>query len=101
MHLSDLAGLRRYLTVKHHIPGRIRLLFSPALVSRPEVRELAAAHSELPPGVFSVRVNVLALSVIIEYDPERIAPTLLDELLTADDDRVVAVLRELSDTLTA
>ncbi|SMP77148.1 HMA2 domain-containing protein [Desulfonatronum lacustre] len=99
MHLSDLASLRRYLTIKHHIPGRIRLLFNPVLVSRPEVRELMATHSELPPGVFSVRVNALALSLVIEYDSERIAPALLDELVTAGDDRVVEVLRELGERL--
>lgn len=100
MHLSDLAGLRRYLTIKHHIPGRIRLLFNPALAARPEVRKLAAAHSELPPGVLSVRVNALALSVVMEYDPERISPDLLNDLISADEERVVAVLRELSDKLT-
>lgn len=100
MHLSDLATLRRYLTIKHHIPGRIRLFFNPVLVSRPEVRELMATHSELPPGVFSVRVNALALSLVIEYDSERIAPALLDELVTADDDRVVEILRKLHDGLT-
>ncbi|PTN33300.1 HMA2 domain-containing protein [Desulfonatronum sp. SC1] len=100
MQLSDLAGLRHYLTIKHHIPGRIRLFFSPALVSRPEVRELTASHSELPPGVLSVRVNVMALSVIIEYDPERVAPALLNELFTGNEDRVVDVLRELHERLT-
>ena len=101
MHLSDLAGLRRYLTIKHHIPGRIRLLFHPALIARPEVRELTKAHSELPPGILSVRVNALALSVVIEYDPGRIAPALLNDLISADEERVVAVLHELNEKLTS
>lgn len=101
MHLSDLAGLRHYLTIKHHIPGRIRLVFNPALITRPEVRELASAHSELPPGVFSVRVNALALSVIIEYDPGRIDPSLLNDLITADEERMIEVLRKFRDDLSA
>ncbi len=100
MNLHDIARLRRYLKVKHHIPGRIRILFNPALVVRPEVREIMATHSELPPGVRNVRVNALALSVIIEYDPRRIPPHLLDELVVADEQRVVAVLQELHDGMT-
>lgn len=99
MHLIDIARLRRYLTVKHHIPGRIRVLFHPALIGMPEVKELVNSHSELPPGVHCVRVNALALSVVIEYDAQRIAPVLLEELITGDDQRVMEVLVELGENL--
>ncbi|WP_045221288.1 HMA2 domain-containing protein [Desulfonatronum thioautotrophicum] len=99
MQLNDIARLRDYLTVKHHIPGRLRVLFHPALINRPEVKELVSNHSELPPGVTSVRVNALAMSVVIEYDPRRIPPDLLEELVHADEQRVVEVLRELGEKL--
>ena len=99
MHLNDIARLRRYLTVRHHIPGRIRILFHPALLGMPEVQELVNSHSELPPGVHCVRVNALALSVVIEYDAQRIAPVLFEELITGDDERVMEILAGLGDNL--
>lgn len=44
----------------------------------------------MPPGVRSARLNVMARSVIIEYDASRIAPALVEELLSAKDDRRAA-----------
>ncbi|GAB6057538.1 HMA2 domain-containing protein [Desulfonatronum parangueonense] len=99
MNFHDLAALRRYLTVKHHIPGRIRVTFDPALAFRPEIRKLAQERPDIPEGVTNVRVNILATSVIIEYDPGRIKPRLLDDLINADDKKAADILRELHDAL--
>ncbi|SDB61609.1 hypothetical protein SAMN05660653_03215 [Desulfonatronum thiosulfatophilum] len=100
MNIRDLAALRHYLTVKHHIPGRIRVIFDPALAFRPEVRELMQTRPEMPEGVTNVRVNALAMSVIIEYDAKRINPRLLDDLIAADSDAQAAdILQELNDSL--
>ncbi len=81
-----IARLRRALTVKHHIPGRIRVSFDESLLKHPETKRFMQMKHELPPGVKSVRVNPLACSVVMEYDTRSISPGLLDELMTVDDD---------------
>lgn len=100
MNMHTLARLRRYLQVKHHIPGRIRVVYDQRLAAAPEVRELVRNHGELPPGVRGVRLNLLAMSVVIEYDPARIQPGLLEELATtACDDRAARIVQELDEAL--
>ncbi|MGE4555754.1 MAG: HMA2 domain-containing protein [Desulfovibrionaceae bacterium] len=88
------------MTVKHHIPGRIRLKFNPAVTKHPEVKKLMNGNHELPAGVESYRINPMALSLIIEYDAERIDPDLLEELAaTRNDERASAIVEELYQTL--
>lgn len=62
----------------------------------PQVRELMDSGRDLPPGVKDVRLNVLARSVVVEYDAEAVPPALLEDLVRADDDgRAAQLLREL------
>jgi len=95
MNFNALAKLRRYLEVRHHVPGRIRIVFRPAIADEPLVRELMGNGADLPPGVRSARVNVLARSVVIEYDAHAIPPAMLEDLVNADDERAARLLREL------
>jgi len=100
MDFHTLASLRRHLTVKHHIPGRIRLVFSPTLPAVPEIQAVLQSRGSLPAGVSGMRINAPARSVVIEYDPKRIAPELLEELAaTRDDERAAHIVRELSEAL--
>ncbi|MBG0774902.1 MAG: hypothetical protein H0S85_00515 [Desulfovibrionaceae bacterium] len=92
MDFHVLAGLRRYLSVKHHLPGRIRIKFDAAITRDPEALRLAQSNGELPPAVLGVRRNMLARSVVIEYDSEIIDPELLEELATTQDDARAAEL---------
>jgi len=70
----------RYLKVKHHVNGRIRVKASwngaKKLVAMEE-GELERIITSIP-GIKEYRVNPKALSVIIEYDPD-ILPFLLWE----------------------
>lgn len=100
MDFHTLAALRRHLTVKHHIPGRIRVAFNASLLAVPGVQSALHFQGPPPPGVSEVRVNAMARSVVIEYDPKRISPDLLEELAaTRDDDRAARIVRELSEVL--
>ena len=96
--LPDLApffALRRFISIAHHVPGRIRL----------KVDLKAVAHlPQVDPGPFvdlvgrvrgvkATRVNAAALSVVVEYDPALIAPPLWPRLLS---DPPVEVERILS-----
>jgi hypothetical protein len=100
MDFHTLAAMRRHVRVKHHIPGRIRVVFDPSLLTVPEIQVALQSQGSLPSGVFSVRVNPIARSVVIEYDPIRIDPGQLEELaVTQDDGRAAQIVRELSESL--
>lgn len=88
MDLQLLMDCREYLSVAHHVPGRIRLRFSLGVLSDPRAMDLLASARDtvLPAAVRSVRVNPPARSVVIEYNTAVIAPDLLEEVLTTRDE---------------
>jgi len=85
MHLSTLMSLRDHLCVQHHVPGRIRIKFAPALLADPRARALKDRASGLPGFVRNVRVNVFTRDIVIEYDPKAVVPETLHEALTTGD----------------
>ncbi len=101
MDLSLLMDCRDYLSVAHHIPGRLRLRFSLAVLADPRAMDLLASARAacLPPALRGVRVNAPARSVVIEYDPAVIAPDLLEEALTTQDKGRFRILAEQLKTL--
>lgn len=102
MNFGELVALRDCLDVAHHVPGRIRIRFSLALLARPEAKKLMdlSDNGRCVPGFRGMRLNAAARSVVIEYDPAVIAPQKLEEVLTTNDqDRLcglVAEFRELA-----
>lgn len=93
---APLKALRHHLDIAHHVRGRIRLRLTPAgvLLLAPGLGAKLADHAAVTPGIRSVRVNAAALSVVIEYAPEIIAPELWDDLIAAPDaefDRLVGL----------
>ena len=82
---TDFLELRSLITVAHHIPGRIRLKFSPDILSHPAAPFLKdlATNGEvqgklMDKGFISATPNLMARSLVIEYDTGRIAPDILD-----------------------
>jgi hypothetical protein len=73
---EELCGYLNRVHIAHHIRGRIRL----RLTSHP--KELSSADGQTAeqlqtllaqaPGIRSVRINLLARSCLIEYDPKAI-----------------------------
>lgn len=92
--LTPFLHLRRYITIVHHVPGRIRLKLSlTALAHLPKVDpapfvDLVARVK----GVKETRVNKSALSVVVEYDPQAIPAPLWERLLKAEPEEVTAIL---------
>jgi hypothetical protein len=84
---APLKALRHHLAIAHHVRGRVRLRLTPAgvLAVAPDLAARLADPAALPPGIRSVRVNVAALSVVIEYAPSLIAPELWGDLIAAPD----------------
>lgn len=102
MNLGDIVALRDCLDVAHHVPGRIRIRFSLALLARPEAKKLMdlSDNGRCVPGFRGMRLNAPARSVVIEYDPTVIQPQKLEEALTTRDRNrlagLVAEFRELA-----
>lgn len=71
---EQLCGYLNRVTIAHHIRGRIRLRLTsyPKELPPPDGRttEQFQILVEQAPGVRSVRINLLARSCLIEYDPQ-------------------------------
>ena len=71
-----------YLQVAHHVPGRIRIKASwsaaPKLAGVHEA-DLARIIAGVP-GILDYRINRKALSLVIRYDPNTLAPALWEEI---------------------
>lgn len=88
MNLDDLLQLRPLLHVAHHVPGRLRLKFDPAIQKNQSViSHLSSLMKSLPDtGLYHIRLNPFARSLVLEYDAARIAYADLQEFLTSKDE---------------
>lgn len=77
--IQTLLDIVPHLEIAHHIPGRIRLRISFSGIESLQGVDLGNHVNQIP-GILSVRVNALALSAIVEYDPERLDPGLWEAL---------------------
>ncbi|WP_319581959.1 HMA2 domain-containing protein [uncultured Pseudodesulfovibrio sp.] len=102
MDFATIATLRKYLSIKHSLPGRIRIKFSLGIMKDPEAMKLAQSPPDMPDAVKDTSVNIFARTLLIQYDADRIPPALLEELIsTPDDDRAAEIVRELHEILFA
>lgn len=95
--LALLLPLRQYLTIVHLVRGRIRLRMSMAGVraAAPGTFDLLQKQAVAVPAIRSLRVNPAALSVTIEFDPERVPPAWWPSLLQADDEEARRLLAQI------
>ena len=77
--VRTLLDIVPHLEIAHHIPGRIRLRISFSGIGSLQGVDLGDQVNQIP-GILSVRVNALALSAVVEYDPERLDPGLWEAL---------------------
>ncbi|MCT4535918.1 HMA2 domain-containing protein [Halodesulfovibrio sp.] len=95
MDFATVAKLRKYLSVKHHIPGRIRILFDKSIMTDPEALKLVkTAPKTLPEAVKKTKLNIFAKTLVIEYDSKRVPPKLLEELINAPSDKAASAIVE-------
>jgi len=91
-----LHALRPHLAVVHHIPGRLRVQLRSGMEAARALGRVAPAGVEslarILPGMRSARINAMAGSLVLEYDPGRLVPEVLDAFF-----RVVS--REEADSL--
>lgn len=92
MTAQDLLAVREYITVAHHVPGRVRLKFNPAIRSHPAFAAVKNGP-DIMPGIKTSRVNIAARSLVIEYDTSILSHQTVQELFTTmDADRTAALL---------
>lgn len=89
-----LVALRRHLSIVHHLPGRLRLRVGAGILAASVgvEREAASGWLQAIDGIRSVRVNVPAASVIVYYDPHRLAPATWETLLEGTDEEAAALV---------
>lgn len=72
------------LSIAHHIPGRIRLKLSGAATSAPSGAAERVLHfcriAPDVPGIRTAKLNPLARSCVVEYDPAAIPPAAWEDL---------------------
>lgn len=87
-------GLRRHVTIAHHVPGRIRLKLGIAAVAKLPQADPAPFLDLLRRirGIGLTRINRAALSVVVEYDPNVITPSTWSRLLEGDAAEVTEIL---------
>jgi hypothetical protein len=92
--LSSFFDHRRFVSIAHHSPGRIRLRLDAAALKRlsnvdptPFADLLQRIH-----GVKLIRINAAVLSIIIDYDVAQIPETAWGRLLVADKAEVETIL---------
>lgn len=84
--IDTLLGMRRHLSIVHHLPGRIRLRVGPGLwglANKVEDNLLRKMLDHLE-GIRDVRVNMAVASVVIEYDFKQIHPDNWETLVRGD-----------------
>ncbi|OUD15029.1 HMA2 domain-containing protein [Thioflexithrix psekupsensis] len=70
-----------YFHVVHHIHGRIRLRLSPSVLQHPIAKQADTLVQRVRSirGILDVRINLVVGSIVIEYDPDWIAPQLWEQ----------------------
>ena len=101
MNIQDILELRPLITIAHHVPGRIRLRLDPRILQHPAASALASlSEGQTDTGLLSARLNLLARSLVLEYDTTRISP---DELIAfidgSDPDNDVPLARKMASLL--
>jgi len=77
--VEALLKMAPYARIAHHIKGRVRLKFPLAAVKTLAGIDVPSTLGNIP-GIFGHRLNAQSGSVVIEYDPQIIAPGLWEEL---------------------
>ncbi|KIX15459.1 hypothetical protein X474_04125 [Dethiosulfatarculus sandiegensis] len=91
----------------HHVPGRIRIKFDPAIIAAPQAevfskwwQEKKSQGNGLSKVVVTHRFNMASRSLVLEYDRKRVDFKLLDELFNSNDlNRVTSLINQLAEDI--
>ncbi|WP_417822282.1 HMA2 domain-containing protein [Terasakiella sp.] len=88
---------RHFLSTPSHVPGRLRLKCSTKAIKQLDKNLLSNLKKSLEavPGIKSVRVNLAALSAIIDYDKTTLDPSIWQDFLNGSNQQADYALRRL------
>lgn len=98
--VDDMHQLKRWLSVKHHIPGRIRIKFQLAILTKVVCFNQFTADIEASPLIKDYHLNMTTSTLLVEYDHHIIPAHLIDALLQEDDVQSRQALLQLTDIIT-
>ncbi|KAA8998096.1 hypothetical protein FJU30_16900 [Affinibrenneria salicis] len=86
---AGLLTLRRWVTIAHHIPGRVRLRFTNRLVMSLGERQLSALNDLCSDAgiIRQCQINRETGSLLLQYDAQRLSPALVDALFASEDEK--------------
>ena len=97
--MNAFDGLREglgYVRIVHHLRGRVRLRLDPGAEKlRPQPGAAAVPQLQDIRGIHSVRVNVLARSCTIEYDPTVIPAEAWSDFLGGTRSAAAGILEDI------
>lgn len=90
----DLLLWRSYLSIIHHIPGRIRVRISGAFREAARDRDISQLQAiwKRIPGIRNLRPNLRAASAVIEYDPAVIEPAVWEQLIHGSEETAAPII---------
>jgi hypothetical protein len=97
---SQISLFASCIGIAHHIPGRIRFKLNLRQMGQPEMPSLKRAQDFLKTlgdirGVHAIRVNPVALSCVIEYDPSTIPPQAWPDFMQGTPSNEAGVLMQI------
>ncbi|MBE1238008.1 heavy-metal-associated domain-containing protein [Phaeovibrio sulfidiphilus] len=86
--LDFLIDVRPDLSIPHSLPGRIRLQLALAGIGKAARHDLSLSVADLDrvAGIEEVRVNTMARSLVISYDPRQIPDSFWEQCLSVPDE---------------
>lgn len=98
---EQLLPLRHHTTIASHIPGRLRLKFSPGVflhLSKIDFSDCQLFLDDFP-AVKHYRLNLAAMSVVLEYDHHIVPFGLICQLFQPNDKQALQALDEIQSLL--
>jgi len=96
---EQLCGHLNRVNIAHHIRGRIRLRLTsyPKELQPPDSQTIEQLQTliEQAPGVHSVRVNPLARSCLVEYDPKLISDQAWKDFIAGESSAAALTLEQI------
>lgn len=97
MDLNKYFDFIRHLNVAHHVKGRIRFRIAPTAlssISQISSNELTGFIRSLS-GIEDVRINPIAASVIVYYNPQEIQPSWWEQLMNSHQSEIPQIFANL------
>lgn len=97
MDLKNAFSFIHHLNIAHHVKGRIRFRIAPTAlssISQINPNEITSFISSLV-GIEDVRINRIAASVVVYYNPQEIQPRWWEQLMQSHQSEIPQIFANL------